>query len=137
MLTRILALCSCRSQRIYSKSISRRNHLTTKVQFYCKPEWSAFLFTLSSLSPVCAMIHPSERVSSLILVMLTSDITQDVVNLKVLQEEIPVIFDLVRSLGYYPKEILAPLLNELSRVALHAGGKPEHGSIAWRRSTPA
>lgn len=48
--------------------------------------------------------------------MSSSDITKDAVNLKELQEEIPAVFDLVRSLGYYPKEI-TPLLNEMSRVA--------------------
>ena len=83
----------------------------------CKSEWSALISVLSSPSPACAMIHPSERVSSLIAVMLNSDITKDTTTLKVLQEEIPVIFNLIRLLGYYPKEILAPLLNELSRVA--------------------
>jgi hypothetical protein len=56
--------------------------------------------------------------------MENSDITKDTTNLKVLQEEIPVIFNLIRSLGYYPKEILAPLLNELSRVAFTAFSLP-------------
>lgn len=99
------------------KASTSQSQDETKPHFLCKSEWSAFLSTLSSPSPVCAMIHPSERMSSLISVMLNSDITKDAVNLKVLQEEIPVIFSLIRSLGYYPKEILAPLLSELSRVA--------------------
>ena len=99
------------------KASTSQSQDETKPHFLCKSEWSAFLSTLSSPSPVCAMIHPSERMSSLISVMLNSDITKDAVNLKVLQEEIPVIFSLICSLGYYPKEILAPLLGELSRVA--------------------
>ena len=81
----------CAVAVLNASTLSPSPEETTKVQFYCKPEWSAFLSTLSSPSPVCAMIHPSEQVSSLILVMLTSDITQDVVNVKVLQEEIPVV----------------------------------------------
>lgn len=89
----------------------------TKLQVLCKSEWSAFISAVCSPSPVCAMIHPSERVTSLISAMLTSDVTKDAANLKVLQEEIPVIFNLIRALGYYPKEILAPLLSELCRVA--------------------
>ena len=89
----------------------------TNSQFLCKSEWSAFVSTLSSPSPVCATIHPSERMSNLISVMSSSDITKDALHLKVLQEEIPVVFNLIRSLGYYPKEILAPLLNELSKIA--------------------
>ena len=86
----------------------------------CKSEWSALISVVSSPSPACATIHPSERVSSLLSTMENSDITKDTTSLKVLQEEIPVIFNLIRSLGYYPKEILAPLLNELSRVAFTA-----------------
>ena len=89
----------------------------TNAQFLCKPEWSTFISTLSSPSPVCALVHPSERVSSLISVMSSSDITKDLVHLKVLQEEIPVVFQLLRSLGYYPRDILAPLLSALSKIA--------------------
>ena len=85
-----------------------------------KSEWSALISVLSSPSPACATIHPSERVSSLLSAMENSDITKDTTSLKILQEEIPVIFNLIRSLGYYPKEILTPLLNEFSRVAFTA-----------------
>ena len=83
----------------------------------CKSEWSELISVVSSPSPACATIHPSKRVSSLLSAMENSDITTDATSLKVLQEEIPVIFNLIRSLGYYPKEILVPLLKELSRVA--------------------
>lgn len=49
--------------------------------------------------------------------MSESDITSDPINLKVLQEEIPVVFELIRALGYFSKEILCPVLNELLKVA--------------------
>ena len=98
---------------------STTNHREDKT-ILCKSEWSALISVMSSPSPACATIHPSERVSSLLTVMENSDITKDTTNLKVLQEEIPVIFNLIRSLRYYPKEILAPLLSELSRVAFAA-----------------
>lgn len=98
---------------------STTNHHKDKT-ILCKSEWSALISVMSSPSPACATIHPSERVSSLLTVMENSDITKDTTSLKVLQEEIPVIFNLIRSLGYYPKEILAPLLSELSRVAFAA-----------------
>ena len=55
--------------------------------------------------------------SSLISLMSSSDITTDPVNLKVLQEEIPVVFHLLQSLGYYPRDVLAPLLCALSKIA--------------------
>ena len=95
---------------------SATNHHRDKT-ILCKSEWSELISVVSSPSPACATIHPSERVSSLLSAMENSDITRDTTSLKVLQEEIPVIFNLIRSLGYYPKEILAPLLKELSRVA--------------------
>ena len=92
------------------------NHHKDKT-ILCKSEWSGLISVLSSPSPACATIHPSERVSSLLSAMENLDITKDTISLKILQEEIPVIFNLIRSLGYYPKEILAPLFNEMSRVA--------------------
>ena len=84
----------------------------------CKSEWSTIVSALGTSSPVCAMLHPSDRMTRIISKMSESDVTTDPANLKVLQEEIPVIFELLRSLGYFPKEILCPLLMELCRVAL-------------------
>lgn len=100
------------------KASTSQSQDETKPHFLCKSECSAFLSILSPPSPVCAMIHPSERMSSLISVMLNFDITKDAVNLKVLRKKSQLFsVSYVHFYGYYPKEILAPLLNELSRVA--------------------
>ena len=54
------------------------------------------------------------RASTLISSMIKdADITKDVEKMKVLQQEIPVIFELVRSLCYYPHTLLSPLLQVL------------------------
>ena len=88
-----------------------------KAPVTCKSEWHEFLSAVSTSSPVCALIHPSKRVSELIAAMSISDITKDAINLKRLQEEIPVVFQLIRSLGHYPKEVLVPIIQELLRIA--------------------
>ena len=68
-------------------------------KFVCQVRWKEFLRSLSSASPVCALIHPSSRASTLISSMIKdADITKDVEKMKVLQQEIPVIFELIRSL---------------------------------------
>ena len=102
----------------------------------CKSEWSGLISVLSSPSHASATIHHSERVSSLLYTMENSDITKDTINLKILEEEIPVIFNLIRSLGYYPKEILTPLLDEMSRVATIAFtmGMFRHQQLRLRRT---
>ena len=49
--------------------------------------------------------------------MQSEDITNDPDAMKCLQEEVPLLFGLIRSLGYYPKDVLSPFLNELLKKA--------------------
>lgn len=81
--------------------------------YKCPSEWAQFIKSLGSTSPTCALLHPSETVASLVHSMIEKDITKDASLMQTLQEEIPVIFQLIRSLGYYPLNILAPLIEEL------------------------
>ena len=79
----------------------------------CDRCWSELIRSISSTSAACGILHPSSRSSQLISSMLSKDITDDLGTMKILQEEIPIVFELIRSLGYYPKDILSPFLNEL------------------------
>ena len=76
------------------------------------PEWKIFLQSLSSSSPVCALLHSNKRVPELIKCLeSTDDITVNPAAMQILQEEMPVLFELIVSLKYYPKRTISPLLN--------------------------
>ena len=79
----------------------------------CDKRWSELIRSISSASAACGTLHPSSRSSQLISSMQSKDISNDPDTMKCLQEEIPVLFELIRSLGYYPKDVLSPFLNEL------------------------
>ena len=91
--------------------------------------------SLASTSPVCALLHPSDSDASLVCSMREKDITKDAVLMQRLQQEIPIIFGLVRSLAYYPLKILSPLLKELWTKAnapfctVDCLDKPEDGTV--------
>ena len=68
---------------------------------------------VASTSPVCALLHPSDSVAKLISSMKEKDITKDAILMQKLQEEIPIVFSLIRSVAYYPQKILIPLLEEM------------------------
>ena len=89
------------------------NHKTSC--FCCKHEWKELLRSMSTGSPICASIHPSDRSAQLITKMIQEDedITKDATIMKDLQEEIPVLFELIRSLHTYPRKLLSPLLQSL------------------------
>ncbi len=83
----------------------------------CKPspEWKKFLQSLSSSSPVSALLHSNKRVSELIgCLESTEDITVNPVAMQILQEEIPILFELIVALKYYPKRTITPLLVVMS-----------------------
>lgn len=81
--------------------------------YSCPNEWASLMKSLASTSPVCALLHPSDSVAKLVSSMKEGDITKDAILMQKLQQEIPVIFGLIRSLAYYPQKILTPLLEEL------------------------
>ena len=80
------------------------------ILFKCSNLWSEFIRCLSSTSPVCALMHPSDRLSALIQAMCKGDISRNATLMKTLQEEIPVLFKLISSLTTYPCKVLSPLL---------------------------
>ena len=83
----------------------------------CDKCWSELICSISSASAAHGILHPSSRSSQLISIMQSKDISNDPENMKCLQEEVPVLFELIQSLGYYPKDVLSPFLNELLNKA--------------------
>ena len=75
--------------------------------------WTSLMKSLASTSPVCALLHPSDSVAKLVSSIKEKNITKDAILMQKLQQEIPVIFALIRSLAYYPQKILTPLLEDL------------------------
>lgn len=91
-------------------------NLSSKLKSYiykCPREWATLMKSLASTSPTCTLLHPSNSVASLVCSMREIDVTKDVVLMQRLQQEIPVIFRLVRSLAYYPLKTLSPLSKDL------------------------
>ena len=84
----------------------------------CSEEWQEFLKALSAASPVCALVHPSSDVINLLERMQHTSITSDTASLRLLQQEVPVLFTLLESLPHYPRELLKTVLNRLVAMAL-------------------
>ena len=81
--------------------------------------WCDLIATLASPSPVCATIHPSEKLFD-VLKMMASDercIHENVDTMQYLQTQVPVLFYLLQHLKYIPHKVLNPLLHELINKA--------------------
>lgn len=79
----------------------------------CPSEWAHFLSSLASPSPVCGLVHPSEELFSILQRIQHEDITRDLSCMRVLQREIPVLFDLLGSVAHFPMESLSQVFERL------------------------
>ena len=79
----------------------------------CPCEWSKFIRALASSSPVCALVHPNERVFDLLKKLITEDITSDPTSMLLLQQEVPVLFDLLSNCSHLPKKTMTPLIHAI------------------------
>ena len=84
----------------------------------CPPEWSEFIRCLCSTSPVCAMIHPSEKLLNFLRKEITEKILQSPSAMQFLQEEFPVLFNLLKKIKYVPESLLSPVICALLDKAL-------------------
>lgn len=92
--------------------------------YKCPVEWSTFLSALASASPVCGLLHPSERAFNLLKKMKTACITHSPTDMECLQQEFPVLFELVRSPKIFPQKLLSPIIDDLIEKST-APFKPE------------
>ena len=79
----------------------------------CPSEWSELLSALASPSPVCGLVHPSEQLFAILRRIQSEDITRDVSSMRVLQTEIPVLFDLLRCVAHFPVQSLFQVIEKL------------------------
>ena len=81
-------------------------------------EWSEFIRCLCSTSPVCAMIHPSKKLIDFLRKEITEKILQSPSAMQFLQEEFPVLFNLLKKIKYVPESLLSPVICALLEKAL-------------------
>ncbi|SMN12461.1 hypothetical protein SPBRAN_1116 [uncultured Candidatus Thioglobus sp.] len=94
----------------------------------CPTEWAPLLSSLASPSAVCGMVHPSDEVFDLIKSLALADITVDVRSMELLQREVPVLFDLVKTVKYMPRESLVPLMDRIVELVLTPFSLPSEES---------
>ena len=85
-------------------------------QSKCPKEWEEFVDALASSSPVCAIVHPSDRLLQTILDLESRQYANSMTTLQYLQHEVPVLFELLRTLKTFPK-FFSPVLKEMVRKA--------------------
>ena len=65
--------------------------------------FSSLLFALASDSAACALIHPSEQAKLIVDALLSDEnIVHSPTTMSILQQEIPIIFNIIKSLGSLP-----------------------------------
>lgn len=75
------------------------------------------MHALAASSPACGLLHPSETTLDLVKKMALGDITTQPQVMKCLQEQLPVVFELVRSIHGYPHKLMGPIAEELIQKA--------------------
>ena len=82
---------------------------------HCPKEWSNLISSLASPSPVCSLVHPCDKLFSLLKKITDSgtDIASDLESMRFLQQEVPVLFTVLDKVKNIPKKSLIPLIDEL------------------------
>ncbi|SMN01297.1 hypothetical protein SPONN_2363 [uncultured Candidatus Thioglobus sp.] len=98
-----------------------KGHIDTRRPILvCPSQWSPLLSALASPSPVCGLVRPSEQLFHILQRLRTEDITKDVESMKILQTEIPVIFELLRCVtyNYLPTKSLIPVIEQMMEKSM-------------------
>ena len=94
--------------------LPRSEEVSTK--FRCSGDWKEFLTALASASPVCALIHPGNELQHILNTIADGCNNFDVYTLSFLQQNCPLILNLLQRLKHPPQQI-APVIHELLRKA--------------------
>ncbi len=85
----------------------------------CCKHWINLLQALSSASPVCALVPPTEEMHKMLKEMESSgSLKSNAKKMAFLQKEAPVLFTLIECLPSYPTEALQPILKRLVELSL-------------------
>ena len=95
----------------------------------CPREWSSFIEALSSSSPVCALLHPGDKVIDLVKRIPAEDLTKDPTNMEALQKEVPVLFDILAKVSHLPTKALIPVIDAMVKKAESPFTPKQDGSI--------
>ena len=82
----------------------------------CPTEWKQFFCALASSSSVCALLHPSETLFSVLLGLQSGNYLSSMETCQYLQHEVPVLFELLRNLKTFPK-CLVQVIREMVKKA--------------------
>lgn len=115
-----------------SKVLQHVSSSSEKGTVVCAKEWCKLMHALSATSPACGLLHPSETTSNLVKEMITGDITTKPHLMKCLQEQLPVMFELLRTLHGYPHEMMKPIIEEM----LLRASAPFEGDQELEKVTP-
>lgn len=84
----------------------------------CPSEWSKFIGALASSSAVCALVHPRDEVFTLLMKIATDpSLTANPTSMQMLQEEVPILFELLSNVSNFPRKCLIPLIEMLIEKA--------------------
>lgn len=90
---------------------------TTLPTLRCPPEWAKFIGALASPSAVCALVHPKDDLFDLLMKIVTdSSLEANPTSMQMLQEEVPVLFQLLSSTRN-PRKCLMPIMKMLIEKA--------------------
>ena len=128
--TELLDLLACNAPSLADLIQFLDCHQGTFHLYKCPAEWSTFLSALGSASPVCGLLHPSQRAIDLLIKMKTINIARTPADMECLQEELPSLFELIRS-TIFPQQQLIPIIDDLIdkatapfKTELKADGSP-------------
>ena len=103
----------------------------------CPQEWQVLCKAISTTSPVCALVRPVPDVIELLQKMLQTPILTDATSLRLLQQEVPVLFKLLENLPHYPKDLLEPVIHRLITVSLAPFSSDSTPADAHPKPTPS
>ena len=79
----------------------------------CPREWSRLISALACRSPVCALLHPSDKLFNLLRKIADDDFTSNPLNMETLQQEVPIFFEVLRNVTHLPKKAIIELISAL------------------------
>ena len=83
----------------------------------CPKTWSSLFLALASNTPICGLLHPSDRAINLIESICTvSDFQKDISMMHILQEEVPLLFKLFSDIDGIPPPLFS-ILRTMLKIA--------------------
>ena len=72
---------------------------------------------LACQSPVCALVHPNDQLFNLLKKITEDNFTSDPLNMETLQQEVPILFEVLGTVSHLPKKAISSLITSLIEKA--------------------